>query len=317
MASIRYPEIQDSNVLAQIAAARQANGVHVYIDEPGNEIYKTYEFILRNLNATGTAKVRYTVLLRATADSPTFALGVTNDYGRGRTTTTIETGIYGRNRIPHGLREALGSWHGKKGPNPLVIKTGEYLVCTAELQHQAGKKLEYEFNGKLLAGKSDFSGIDLAHLYRKAFYHERTYENINALEWHYEYTGITEGLEPSANDKDISLKKYNHCHMSAGSTATIRGKYKQMNTSYQGMAIGIQKVRRGNPDVHDFRNHKDPGKAVTFRLAVGDAVTIVYSPTEAVRLENAPAGDEAVCLTFQNIAIENLEIHTGRLKRGT
>lgn len=90
--SLQEIPITDANVLSILSEVRKARGVHVYLDQPDQDSLKNkkYTALIDDLEKTGTAMVRYSVLLLVTEDAPIFSMGMQDHFN---TWYAIEMGI--------------------------------------------------------------------------------------------------------------------------------------------------------------------------------------------------------------------------------
>lgn len=313
--SLQEIPITDANVLSILSEVRKARGVHVYLDQPDQDSLKNkkYTALIDDLEKTGTAMVRYSVLLLVTEDAPVFSMGMQDHFN---TWYAIEMGISSKFKA-YGVVCDGNAW---KNSSDILTnfkpKKDDYLIYSMTLKSPFGPNaggnapinhVQVAVNGHS-SQKFNFSKDNLRHVARRLYYHVN-FKGIQVLEHHLEYTGITGGLPIDTSVSYISLQFATISHLSAGGYAIIEGKYKEINSSLTGILIGVDKA--GSPDFETFPNYNDPQELVTFVVSIGEDYCAVSSATAKTRFTRVQPGDDFVWLVVQNIDIENLEIHRG------
>ncbi|XP_075559721.1 uncharacterized protein LOC142591270 [Dermacentor variabilis] len=158
-----------------------------------------------------------------------------------------------------------------------------------------------------------FTKDDLRHVTRRLDYHLNSFNGIQVLEHHLEYTGITEALPREANKPYISLKFADVCYLSAGGYAVIEGKYQKIDSTLSGILIGVDKS--DNPEFQTFPSYNNPQELVTIVVSIGEKYCAISSGSSHVQLSRVQPGDDFVWLVVNNIDIEKLEIHRGMKPR--
>ncbi|XP_077499474.1 uncharacterized protein LOC144110450 [Amblyomma americanum] len=320
MSSFSQPPVMDADVMAQISDARSANGVHIYFDEPISKNAFLLKTPVSDLDATRTRHLNWSTVARATADKPNISTVLCND----AQDYCIESGVSGRPFQPYMAKNDAGSWTKPQEaelPDKYQGKKHDYIVLTLRILYPfkdasgnaaINNQVSCEFNGKSFPTTLKFKKQDLKHLARNVYTHRTLFANVEVIEYHFEYTGVTAGIE--AGSPLRSLKFANLTHLSAGGYAVITGKYEQHNNTFSGIVIGVGKMD-GSSEVtgtKHFSNLSDSSKEHTFKVTLSDVSTTITVGREKADIANVLAGDSFVWLLVQNINIENLEIHSGR-----
>lgn len=295
------------DAIQQITEMRNASGVHVYLDNSDSRRGQQYQLLNDTLKNTWNFK--YTALLMATRDNPSFGLIVSNT----DETRLIEMGIGGNFYFYVWFCDNRRCETQVDTTKLLKLKDGEYMLVSWDLftLFNREKQLEPYVNGKRVFENADFhfEGENLEKFGNTLTHHKKHFDNIVITEHHFLYTDITENLKKSGSQDYISFQYSILCVFSAGGYAKIRGKYKNMNANIKGILIGF--ARPGVKKTLTF-DYLDPQKEVDFQVTTGEFLTYISSADKFCVYENRMPPGYFIWLLVQNIDIKNIEIHTGR-----
>ncbi|XP_077534175.1 uncharacterized protein LOC144146106 isoform X2 [Haemaphysalis longicornis] len=309
MYSLTKPPMNDKKLQAAVARARSANGVHLYFDEPHTKKDKTYNTPLPNWGNTKSSNLTWTTVCCAAEDGASFGLRISNPHHYLRLEYGVNEYTY---HYANGYEK--GYWLNQKDFFPRKLKKNEYVVFTAHLKYvNADKKLTvtFEVGGDVSKEEIIYSpNQDFSTLGTHFKQHEDNFQNVQLLEIHFLYTGITEGLPARGPaNQYISFQTAELCAMRAGNTAVIVGRYYAYNTNRDGILIGVGSSQGST--FHDFTSYRNSKHAVTFRVQLGFFGDVsLSSEKEEQKLTLNFDTDEPVWLLVENIQILNLEIHS-------
>lgn len=306
MAFYTQPTITDTLVLALISETRKEKGVHVYQDRPhGNgqiawEIQTTIKDVLKIASST----LKYTSLVRILANDFAFAVGLEDVQKNTQVEIGTSTAGY-----------TYGSIYDKNGWNQINfnkrvdLKAGNFAVCTITINATNGEAT-FEVNGQAAPAKRTYGDKSpLKYIGESIYYHAINFKNVAIMEHHLLYKSITDALPRSENRITICANKNAQvASMSAGGWAVIIGSHLEVDTQYNGIMVGFWMTKQ---NAHVFARGND----VIFRISVTDLGVLVATKDESAYLTGERPGNGWVDIILQNIAIDNMEFHTGRSAR--
>lgn len=315
MAGLWHDPILNKVARRNIAAARQWKGIHVYYDRPETDKYRGAKIAtpIDDLSATNTGELEYMVLFRAVEDGPHCIVGFIDHVSY----YAIEVGI------DHAL-QAFGTIRDQRVWNTRIVlqrnyklKKGTFNCMTIKFKTPFGpnasspdNEVEFTIND-LKSTKMKFKNNDLRHVTRYLYYNNDSFANVQILEHHIRYNGITAGL-PDATGvlEHKNLSTLNMCSISLPGYAIIRGKYKATKTNFKGVSVILLDGVHAVTKVLSVRRANTP---VTLRLTTGIPETKVSSEngTQIYAIDShAHLG-----VAIQNLEIEDAEFHTGLSQR--
>lgn len=306
MAFYTQPIITDTKILALISEVRKEKGVHAYLDVPHNQGQKAWDIqtTISDLMKAASSTLKYTVLVRVLADDFGFALGL-HDVKKN---VALEIGK-SANSAPYGSIYENSDWKQLNFDKNFDIKAGNFMVCTMILNASNGET-SYEFNGEAAQAKRTFSDKSLLkYAVESIYYHPNIFKNVAVMEHHFLYKEITAALPRVENRITIYVdNKAQVASMSAGGWAVIIGSYLEVDAQHNGILVGFWMTKQ---NVHVFAK----GNHVIFRISVTDLGVLVATKDDSVYLKGERPGNEYIDIILQNIAIDNMEFHSGRKAR--
>lgn len=306
MAFYTQPIITDTNILALISEARKEKGVHAYLDIPHNQGQKAWiiQTTISNLKKAASSTLKYTALVRVLADDFGFALGLQDV----KKNLALEIGKSAAS-VPYGSIYENKNWNQIDFNKNFDLKAGNFMVCTIMLNASNGETT-FEFNGQAAPEKRTFSDKSLLQFaVESIYYHPNLFKNVAIMEHHFLYKEITAALPRSENRITLSVdNKAQVASMSAGGWAVIIGSYLEVDAQHNGILVGFWMTKQ---NFHVFAR----GNHVIFRISVTDLGVLVATKDDSSYLKGERPGNGYVDIILQNIAIDNMEFHTGRNAR--
>lgn len=303
----------DENAIKHLIERRNEPGVHIYIDNPQIHSRRGVKYQLLNDTLNNTWNFKYTALLLATGDNPTFGLIVSNT----AETRLIEVGIGSTFYFYVWFCDNLKGQSQTDTTKLHKLRSGYYLIVSWDLFtiYNRERQLQAYVNGQSVFENVDFhfEGDHFDKTFGNTLTHHSTnFDNIVIKEHHFVYgdygKSITEILRKNVFPDYVNFDYCELCYFSAGGYAKIRGKYKNIYAKINGILIGFARAGFTRKLTFDY----DPHTEVEFQVSAGEFLTYISSPDKFCGFEKWLPQAAFVWVLVQNINIKNIEIHTGR-----
>lgn len=310
--SLRHPPIADARTQAAISKARNQNGLHIYFNKPHTKPDNEFNTPLADMAGTKSTYLTWTSVLRAKEAGASFGLNIRPDGAHAG----LGYGIYTSKGQYYAARnEGNTKWGGYQYYSTVSLKKGQYVVMTMHVRYPPQgttvEPIKVEINGFEQATPVTFNHPeDFSMLGSKLIQDKSSFFDMEMLEIHFLYSGITQGLplRPSPADY-ISLQTAKLGYITQWDTVILQGQYAALNGTFKGILVGVSAANK-SPAYYVFESYQGDSATVTIRLKVGFNDVAISTDKEQRALNMAIGPDDNAWLLIDNINISNLEIHT-------